>query len=59
LFVGSKDVDVPASDARASLAKMRAMGGNATVIEMGPYTHSGVATRAVPQAQAWFKSLNK
>lgn len=59
LFVGSKDVDVPAFDARDSSLKMKAAGGNVTVIEVGPYTHGDVVTRAVSQVQTWFKALNK
>lgn len=59
LFVGSKDLDVPASDARDSSFKMKAAGGNVTLIEVGPYTHGDVVTRAVVQAQTWFKALNK
>jgi pimeloyl-ACP methyl ester carboxylesterase len=59
LFVGSKDGDVPAADARASAASMKAAGGNVSVVEVGPYTHNDVVVRAVPQAQAWFKALNK
>jgi pimeloyl-ACP methyl ester carboxylesterase len=59
LFVGSKDGDVPAEDAHDSAARMKAAGGNVSVIETGPYTHNEVVVRGVPQAQAWFKSLNK
>jgi pimeloyl-ACP methyl ester carboxylesterase len=59
LFVGSKDEDVPAEDARDSSARMKAAGGNVSVIETGPYTHDEVVVRGVPQAQAWFKALNK
>ena len=59
MFVGSKDGDVPASDARDSFAKMKAAGGNVAVVEVGPYTHGEVVVRAVPQAQSWFKALNK
>lgn len=59
LFVGSKDTDVPAEDARSSALKMKALGGNVSVIEVGPYEHGDVVVRGVPQAQAWFKGLNK
>jgi pimeloyl-ACP methyl ester carboxylesterase len=57
LFVGSKDGDVPALDARQSAAKMKAAGGNVSVTEIGPYTHEEVVVRAVPKAQAWFRAL--
>ena len=59
MFVGSKDVDVPASDARDSSTKMKAAGGNVSVIEIGPYIHNEVVVRAVPQSQTWFKALNQ
>ncbi len=59
LFVGSKDTDVPATDAIKSAAAMKANGGNVSVIEVGPYDHGEVVVRAVPKAQAWFKELNK
>lgn len=59
LLVGSKDGDVPAQDAITSATEMKAAGGNVSVIQIGPYTHGEVVVRAVPQAQAWFKALNK
>ncbi len=59
LMVGSKDTDVPAQDARTSAAAMKSVGGNVSVVEMGPYTHEEAVVRAVPQAQAWFKALSK
>jgi pimeloyl-ACP methyl ester carboxylesterase len=59
LFVGSKDGDVPAQDAVTSAAEMKAAGGNVSVVQVGPYIHNEVVVRAVPQAQTWFKALNK
>jgi CubicO group peptidase (beta-lactamase class C family)/pimeloyl-ACP methyl ester carboxylesterase len=59
LYVGSKDTDVPAEDARTSAAKMKAGGGNVTMIEVGAYTHEELVVHAVPQSQAWFKALNQ
>jgi pimeloyl-ACP methyl ester carboxylesterase len=59
LYVGSKDTDVPAEDARTSAVKMKAAGGNVSVIEVGPLGHNEVVVRAVPQAQTWFKALHK
>jgi pimeloyl-ACP methyl ester carboxylesterase len=57
LFVGSKDVDVPAEDAITAAAEMKAANGNVAVVKVGPYTHNEVVERAVPQAQAWFRTL--
>ena len=57
LFVGDKDVDVPAADARAAYASMKARGGNVSLVEVGPYDHDGVVTRSVPRSLTWFNQI--
>lgn len=57
LYVGDRDVDVPAADARAAIGPMRARGGNVELVEVGPYDHSEVVYRSVPLILEWFAGL--
>jgi pimeloyl-ACP methyl ester carboxylesterase len=57
MYVGANDVDVPAADARAAYASMKANKGNVSLVEVGPYDHNGVVTRSVPRSLKWFNQL--
>jgi pimeloyl-ACP methyl ester carboxylesterase len=57
LFVGDKDVDVPAADARAAYESMKSRNGNVSLVEVGPYDHDGVVTRSVPRSVMWFNRI--
>jgi pimeloyl-ACP methyl ester carboxylesterase len=57
LYVGDNDVDVPAADARAAYASMKAKKGNVSLVEVGPYDHDGVVTRSVPRTVKWFNQI--
>jgi pimeloyl-ACP methyl ester carboxylesterase len=57
MFVGDKDVDVPAADARAAYKSMTARNGNVSLVEVGPYDHDGVVTRSVPRSLTWFNQI--
>ncbi len=57
MFVGNRDVDVPAADARAAYKSMKANNGNVSLVEVGPYDHDGVVTRSVPRSLNWFNQI--
>jgi pimeloyl-ACP methyl ester carboxylesterase len=57
LFVGDNDTDVPAADARAAHASMKANKGNVSLVEVGPYDHDGVVLRSVPRSLTWFNQI--
>jgi pimeloyl-ACP methyl ester carboxylesterase len=57
MFVGERDVDVPAADARASYEAMKARGGIVSLVEVGPYDHEGVVTRSLPRSLKWFNQI--
>lgn len=56
-FVGGRDVDAPPVDAARTAALIRARGGTAEVVDVGPVDHRGTAFAAVGMARRWFDDL--
>ncbi|GGK55871.1 alpha/beta hydrolase [Ornithinimicrobium pekingense] len=56
-FVGSRDVDAPPVDAARTARLIRARGGSAEVVDVGPVDHRGTAFAAVGLARRWFDDL--
>lgn len=56
-FVGSRDVDAPPVDAARTAGLVRAGGGTAAVVDVGPVDHRGTAFAAVGLARRWFDEL--
>lgn len=56
-FVGSRDVDASPVDAARTAELIRASGGTADVVDVGPVDHRGTAFAAVGLARRWFDDL--
>lgn len=57
LYYGSKDVDVVPQEAIAAAARMRARGGKATAIDVGPVGHDPSMLAAAPLILDWLRAL--
>ena len=56
-FVGSQDLDTPRDDSRRTADLLRARGGTAEVVDVGPVDHRGTALAAVGLARQWFDDV--
>ena len=57
-YIGEKDVDVPPADSIAFVKEAKAHGGNATLVDVGPYDHNGTVYHAAPMIRVWFDRLS-
>ena len=59
VYFGSRDETVTPQDAAWAVAGMRALGGDAERIDVGPFDHKDAALNAVPLIRAWFDGLTE
>jgi hypothetical protein len=59
LYFGSRDTDVSPRDSQNFHAAASLIGGNITLVPLGPYDHFESALRGVPMARLWFDELSK
>lgn len=59
VYSGSRDETVTPRDGDRAVAAMRARGGDAVHIDVGPHDHKDAALNAVPLIRAWFDALTE
>jgi pimeloyl-ACP methyl ester carboxylesterase len=59
LYFGDRDTDVSPQDSKHFHAVSKALGGNVTLVPVGPHDHIGSALEAVPMARLWFDQLSQ
>lgn len=57
IHFGSEDNIVVPEEATAAFAHMRALGGNAELVDVGPYSHDESLLRSLPSIQQWFDEI--
>jgi pimeloyl-ACP methyl ester carboxylesterase len=58
LYFGERDTDVSPEDSKNFFAVASKLGGNISLVPVGPHTHSETAYRGVPMARLWFDELS-
>ncbi len=59
IHFGTTDTTVVPEEAHAAFAHMRALGGNVTLVEVGPYDHEQIVVQTMPAIQQWFNELDR
>lgn len=58
LYYGDRDLDVSPQDSRHFHAQARRLGGNISLVPLGPHDHGESVLQAVPQVRRWFDALS-
>ena len=57
LYYGTKDIDVPPTEATTTARQMKALGSNVTAIDIGNEDHNQSVLAAAPLIMRWFATL--
>jgi dienelactone hydrolase len=59
IHYGNTDTTVSPAEARAGFERMRDLGGNVEVVDMGAFDHENIVVASLPYIQQWFDGLER